>query len=35
MSEMQYSDQDRLNDHAAWLAGEGGSKMSRFTRPPL
>lgn len=32
MSEMQYSDQDRLNDHAAWLAGEGGSKMSRFTR---
>jgi methylamine dehydrogenase light chain len=32
MSEMQFSDQDRLNDHAAWLAGEGGGKMSRFTR---
>lgn len=32
MSEMQYNDQDRLNEHARWLAGEGGSRTSRFAR---
>lgn len=32
MAEMNYRDQQKLNEHAQWLSGKGGSKMSRFTR---